>query len=57
MQGIIEQTMSEIKMLLDKNKDEIIRAIAIQKNEEIAALTNQLRAKEIEVNDLKIIKG
>ena len=39
-------------MLLDKNKDEIIRAIATQKNEEIAVLTNQLRAKEIEVNDL-----
>ena len=36
--------MSEIKTLLDKNRDEIIRAIANQKNEEIAALTNQLRA-------------
>jgi hypothetical protein len=39
--------------MLEKHKNDVIKAITEEKNKEIAELKNEIKAKEIEINNLK----
>ena len=39
--------------MLEKHKNDLIKAITEEKNKEIAELKNEIKSKEIEINNLK----
>ena len=39
--------------MLEKHKNDLIKAITDEKNKEIAELKNEIKSKEIEINNLK----
>ena len=53
MTEIIEANFSQIKDILQKNKEDVIKAITEEKNKEINELKNKIEAKEVEINSLK----
>ena len=57
MTDIIEANFSQIKEILQKNKEEVIYAITQEKNNEISELKNEIRAKEVQINNLKLKEG
>ena len=57
MTDIIEANFSQIKEILQKNKEEVIHAITQEKNNEISELKNEIRAKEVQINNLKLKEG
>ena len=64
MTDIIETNFSQIKEILQQNKEEDIKAITSEKNKEISKLEgeikdlkNDLKAKDSQVNNLKLKEG
>jgi len=57
MTDIIEANFSQVKEILQKNKDEIIKAITVEKNKEITRLLEEAKAKDVQINDLKKKEG
>ena len=57
MTDIIEANFSQIKDILEKHKDDVIKAIMQEKNKEIAELKNEIKAKEIQINHLILKEG
>ena len=64
MTDIIETNFSQIKEILQKNKQEVINAITKEKNKDIAKLeaklmdlTNNLKAKDAQINKLSAKEG
>ncbi len=57
MTDIIEANLSQIKDILQAHKDEIIVAITRKNEKEIAELKQELKAKDIQINDLKQKEG
>jgi Na+/phosphate symporter len=57
MTDIIEANFSQIKDILQKHKDEMISAITQKNEKEIAELKNDLKAKDIQINNLKQKEG
>ena len=39
------------------HKDEVIKAISLEKNREITELKNEIKAKDYEINNLKLKEG
>ena len=39
--------------MLEKHKNDVIKAITEEKNKEIVELKNEIKSKEIEINNLK----
>lgn len=54
---IIEGSFTQIKNILEQHKDEVIQAISQEKNEEIAGLKNEIKAKDSTIKILKIKEG
>ena len=46
---IIEANLSQIKDILQKNKEDVIKAIAEDKNKEISDLKSKIEAKEVQI--------
>ena len=64
MTDIIETNFSQIKEILQQNKEEVIKAITKEKNKEISKLEseikdlkNDLKAKDSQVINLKLKEG
>ena len=57
MTEIIEANFSQTKDILQKHKDEMISAITQKNEKEIAELKNDLKAKDIQINNLKQKEG
>ena len=57
MTDIIEANFSQIKDILHKHKSEMIEAITQKNEKEIAELKQDLKAKDIQINDLKQKEG
>lgn len=57
MTEIIEANFSQIKEIMQENKEDLIKAITQEKNKEIAELKNELRAKEEKMLSLKLKEG
>ena len=57
MTDIIEANFSQIKDILQKHKSEMIEAITQKNEKEIAELKQDLKAKDIQINDLKKKEG
>ena len=57
MTDIIEANFTQIKDILEKHKDDVIKAITQEKNKEIAELKNEIKAKEIQINNLILKEG
>lgn len=57
MTEIIEANFSQIKVILQKNKEEVIDAITQEKNKEISELKSEIKAKDIVINTLKQKEG
>ena len=53
MTEIIEANFSQIKDILQTNKEEVIKAITLEKNKEISDLKTKIEAKEAQINILK----
>jgi Na+/phosphate symporter len=46
---IIEANLSQIKDILQKNKEDVIKAITQEKNKEISDLKSKIEAKEVQI--------
>ena len=57
MTDIIEANFSQIKDILEKLKNDVIKAITQEKNREITELKNEIKAKEGIINNLKQKEG
>ena len=57
MTEIIEANFSQIKDILQKHKDEMIKAITQKNEKEIAELKQDLKAKDVQIYDLKQKEG
>ena len=57
MTDIIEANFSQIKEILQQHKDEVIKAINLEKNKEIVELKNIISAKENFIHNLKQKEG
>jgi uncharacterized protein YhaN len=57
MTDIIEANSCEIKEDLEKLKLDVIKAITQEKNKEISKLKINIKAKEIQINNLKQLEG
>ena len=57
MTEIIEANFSQIKVILQKNKEEVIDAITQEKNKEISELKSEIKAKDMVINNLKQKEG
>jgi hypothetical protein len=53
MTDIIEANFSQIKEILEKHKDEMIKVITQKNEKEIINLKQELKAKDIQINNLK----
>ena len=53
MTDIIEANFSQIKDILEKHKEDVIKAITQEKNKEISDLKSKIEAKEVQINNLK----
>ena len=49
MTDIIEANFSQIKDILQKNKEDVIKAITQEKNKEISDLKTEIKAKEVQI--------
>jgi Na+/phosphate symporter len=49
MTDIIEANFSQIKDILQKNKEDVIKAITQEKNKEISDLKSKIEAKEVQI--------
>ena len=49
MTDIIEANFSQIKDILQKNKEDVIKAITQEKNKEISDLKSRIEAKEVQI--------
>ena len=52
MTDIIEANFAQIKDILEKHKDEVIKAITQEKNKEITDLKSEIKAKDAEIKSL-----
>jgi cell division protein FtsB len=57
MTEIIETNFSSIKDILQKHKEDVMNAINNEKNKEISELKSNIKAKEVQINDLKQKEG
>ena len=57
MTDIIEANFSQIKDILQMHKDEAIKAITKEKNKEISELKTEIKAKDVQINNLKLKEG
>ena len=57
MTEIIEANFSQIKVILQKNKEEVINAITQEKNKEISELKSEIKDKDTLINNLKQKEG
>jgi Na+/phosphate symporter len=57
MTDIIEANFSQIKDILQIHKDEVIKAITKEKNKEISELKTEIKAKDVQINNLKLKEG
>ena len=57
MTDIIEANFSQMKDILQQHKDDVIKAITQQKEKEIASLKNDIKAKDVQINNLKQKEG
>ncbi len=57
MTDIIESNFSQIKDILQRHKEEVIKVITEEKNKEISELKNDIKAKEIKINTLMLKEG
>ncbi len=57
MTDIIEANFSQIKEILEKHKDEMIKVITQKNEKEIINLKQELKAKDIQINNLKQKEG
>jgi predicted RNase H-like nuclease (RuvC/YqgF family) len=57
MTDIIEANFTQIKDALQKVKEDAIKAITQEKNKEIAELKTDIKAKEVQINNLKQKEG
>ena len=57
MTDIIEANFSQIKDILQMHKDEVIKAITKEKNKEISELKTEIKAKDVQINNLKLKEG
>ncbi len=57
MTDIIEANFSQIKDILQKHKNDVIKAITQEKNKEISELKNEIKAKETDIDKLKQKEG
>jgi hypothetical protein len=57
MTDIIEANFSQMNDILQQHKDEVIKAITQQKEKEIASLKNDIKAKDVQINNLKQKEG
>ena len=57
MTDIIEANFSQIKEILQANQDKLIEAINLKNHKEIAELKQDLKAKDIQINNLKQKEG
>jgi cell division protein FtsB len=57
MTEIIENNFSSIKDILQKHKEDVMNAITNEKNKEISELKSDIKAKEVQINDLKQKEG
>lgn len=53
MTDIIEANFSQIKDILEKHKNDVIKAITQEKNKEISELKNENKAKDAIIYNLK----
>ena len=52
MTDIIEANFAQIKEILEKHKDEVIKAITQEKNKEITDLKSDIKAKDAQIISL-----
>ncbi len=57
MTDIIEANFYQMKELLESHKTELIKAITKQKEKEIEQLNKDIKAKDLEINNLKLKEG
>lgn len=57
MTDIIEANFSQMKDILDSHKTELIKVITQQKEKEIEKLNKYIKAKDLEINNLKLKEG
>ena len=57
MTEIIEANFSQIKIILEKHKNDVINAITKEKNHEIQELKNEIKEKESIICNLKQKEG
>ncbi len=57
MTDIIETNFTQIKDILQRHKNEMIEAITQKNEKEIAELKKDLKAKDIQIHDLKQKEG
>jgi Na+/phosphate symporter len=57
MTDIIEANFTQIKDALQKVKEDVIKAITQEKNKEIAELKTDIKAKEVQIQSLKLKEG
>lgn len=57
MTDIIESNFSQIKDILQRHKEEVIKVITEEKNQEISELKNDIKAKEVQINTLMLKEG
>ena len=57
MTDIIESNFSQIKDILKTHKEEVIKVITEEKNQEISELKNDIKAKEVQINTLMLKEG
>ena len=57
MTDIIEANFSQIKDILQAHQDKLIETINLKNQKEIAELKQELKAKDIQINNLKQKEG
>ena len=53
MTDIIEANFSQMKDIMERHKNELIKVIKEQKEKEIEKLNKEIKAKDLEINNLK----
>ncbi len=57
MTDLIEHNFSQLKDVLEKNTNQVIKAITQEKNKEIADLKENIKAKDAEIERLVLKEG
>ncbi len=57
MADIIEANFTQIKNIVEQHKDEVIKAISLEKNKEISELKSEMKEKDSQIMALKIKEG